>query len=127
MLENIIWFTVIIMLIFCGVCIIYVIGAEIYKLTLRYETSKEYVKVYKKEYKNAHSTTILMPVDEIMIPQTQHHKAEYNIYIIYDEEIYCINNKDLFDIVDSNDIICVYAHKGYNRQNVLKDIYFDVE
>lgn len=114
-------------IIFCVACVVYAIGDEIYKQTLRYEKFNKCVKVCKKEHKKAYSTTVLMPVGKIMVPQTQYHDEEYIVHVIYDGKKYYIKNEELYNSVNVNDMIWVWVHKGYNNKNEVKNIYITAE
>ncbi len=118
-MGNIIIALAIILLIVVVVMGISEMAKAIYKSTLRYETSYEDVPVRKKEYVEGYTTTMVVGRGLIM-PQT--HNDMYNVFLMYDGEQYCIDDKELYDKVNVGDIITVQVHKGYNKKKQLCDV-----
>ena len=119
----------ILILLIVGVVIwmFYEIIKSIYYLTLRYETFPSVAKVCKKEHENEYTTTTMMTVGNVMVPQFRHHDEEYNVYLMYEEQQHCINDEDLYNSVNIDDVVNIFVHKGYNKKDEVKDVYLSTE
>ena len=119
----------ILILLIVGVVIwmFYEIIKSIYHLTLRYETFPSVAKVCKKEHENEYTTTTMMTVGNVMVPQFRHHDEEYNVYLMYEEQQHCINDEDLYNSVNIDDVVNILVHKGYNKKDEVKDVYLSTE
>lgn len=128
MLEKILMFIGIVGLLFCGGILIAIIGEIIYSATLRYEeTPNVLVKVEEKQYEEPYVTTSMIYAGKTVIPQTNYHDEEYNVYVSYEGKTYCINDKSLYERVDIDDNVYVCVHKGYNKNGEEKRIYLTAE
>lgn len=115
----------ILILSFVGLVIwlIYEFTIAIYQRTLRYETFPSTAKVCNKKYKEEYTTTTIKMVGKVMVPQTNHHDKEYNVYLMYVGGQYCFDDEDLYNSVNVGDIVRVLVHEGYNEKNELKHVY----
>ncbi|MCI9178008.1 MAG: hypothetical protein HFJ28_05560 [Clostridia bacterium] len=100
---------------------------QAYYDTLRYETFSDTAKVCSKKYEEEYITTKILPVGKVMVPQIHCHDEEYNVYLMYRGEKHCFNNKDLYNLVNIGDSVCILVHKGYNKKNELKNVYLSVK
>ena len=103
--------------------LIYTIFLEVYHSTLQYQTYFDIVQVVDKEYEEQHTSTTIMPVGKVIVPQSRYHDEEYNVHVIYEGKDYCINNKDLYERVNVGDKVCLKIHKGYNKKQEIKHIF----
>lgn len=110
-------------LVACAVLLIWVLAIEIGKCFLRYEENPVTVTVVNKVYNPEYSNTTFMNVGKGLVPQVHYHPAEYKVYAKWRNEIYPIDNKELFDNVKKDDVVTVKAHVGYNKDGVEKDVY----
>lgn len=128
MLEKILMFVFFVGALFCIGLLIVIIVATIYPATLRYEEIPDVsVKVEGKQYEEPYVTTSMIYVGKTMVLQTHHHDEEYNVYVSYEGETYCINDENLYKRVNVNDNIYVCVHKGYNKKGEEKNIYLTAE
>lgn len=128
MLEKILMFVCIVGSLFCIGLLIVIIVATIYPATLRYEEIPNIsVKVEGKQYEEPYVTTSIIYAGKTVVPQTHYHDEEYNVYVSYEGETYCINDKSLYERVDINDNVYVCVHKGYNKKGEEKHIYLTAE
>lgn len=107
--------------------IIYEIIIAIYHKTLRYEMFPSTAKVCKIKYEPAYTTTTMIMVGKTIIPQRHHHDEEYNVYLMYEGEEYCFDDKKIYNSVNVGDMVSVVVHKGYNKHNELKHVYLSLE
>ena len=113
----------ILMLVGLVIWLIYEIIIAIYHKTLRYETFPSTAKVCNKEYEEEYTTWIMS--GKTMIPQF--HDEEFNVYLMYEGEQYCFDDKDLYNSVNISDNVRVLVHNGYNKKDELKHIYLSIE
>lgn len=96
--------------------------------TYRYEKVPVKAKVCQKEHKEPFTNvyTTMSMVGQSFLPNvnTEYHAEEYNVYLEYENEVYCIISKELYESVNEGEEIEVFANKGYNRtKNKLKKLY----
>ncbi len=113
-------------IIFLIILLIKWIIATISDNILRYEICPSTAKVCKKEHKDEHTTTIIK-IGFIKIPKTYHYDAEYKVYLMYEGEEHCFNNKNLYESSNIGDVVEILIHKGYNAQNKLEDVYLSLK
>ena len=109
------------------IILIWLTADFIMHLTLRYETFPSQANVCRKKYRPSYTTTTLSKVGKITVPQIHHHSAEYNVYLMYNGEEYCINDKNLYNSVKIGNMVRVFVNKGYNKRHQLKDVYLSLE
>ena len=99
-----------------------------YQKTLRYEKFQSTAKVCKKEYVNDddddYATAIM--VGKVCIPQIHYYDEEYNVYLMYQGEQYCFDDRKLYNSVKIGDTVRVFVHKGYNKKKMLKHVYLSI-
>lgn len=99
----------------------------IYHKTLRYEVFLDTAVVCNKEYEEGYTTTTVLPVGKVMVPQTHYHDEEYNVYLMYEGAKHCFDDEDLYKKVSIGDECHVLVHKGYNKFNQLKNVYLSID
>lgn len=111
------------MFVACIVLLFYLIGTLIYRSNLRYEDSTDTAVVLSKNYVAPYTTTTYIQVGKTSVPQVQHHSEEYNVWLLYEGEKYCIDNESFYQSVSVDSTVSVIVHRGYNKHDELKYIY----
>jgi len=124
---NILFVILVLLLVGALIWLFYKIIMVIYYKALRYETFPSTAEVCKKEYKDEHSTTTMILVGKVLVPRTVHYDAQYNVYLMYNSEKYCLDDEILYNSVNVGDIVRILVHNGYNKRNELKHVYLSVE
>lgn len=106
--------------------LVYLLVEDFYIRHLEYETFEDTAVVDSCEYEEPYTTTTMMKVGKVMVPQLHHHDEEYNVWLEYEGELYCIDDEELFNSVEENEEIRVWVNKGYNRKGELKYIYLSI-
>lgn len=112
--------------------IIYEVYKRMSKEFLRYDEFQpdELVKVIRKNYQNAYTIYIPMTISTgestTTIMSVIFHDEEFDVYLIYKDNEYCFNDKDMFDSLEVGDEVNVVVHEGYNQKGKLKHIYLTI-
>lgn len=97
-------------------CAMLILGIVYDGVSSEYRETLEKVEVVDKEYNEnlaMQLSTKTYPLDLF---------AEYNVYVLYEGEEYCIDNKELYDSVKVGDTIEVMVTKSFNKSGKLKNI-----
>lgn len=113
--------------ILCFLVLVYIIGWEIRKCFLTYEKEPVTVKVVNKRHTAAYTTTVMMRVGKVTVPQMQHHPAKYEVILRWKGEDYPVDDKEVFNELEIGDTVLAMANVGYNKAGVEKDIYLTFE
>lgn len=114
----------IIVLVVVGIAIglIYEIAMAIYRKTaLRYETTRDVAKVVDKDYDDNFALQLATKTYPLGLYD------EYNVYIWYNGEKHCFDDKALYKKVKVGDIVHILIHNGYNKHGELKHTYLSIE
>lgn len=103
--------------------LIYAIEMKTYRKKLRYEIYPDTAKVKSKEHVAAYTTTCMVLIGKIMMPQTTYHSEKFNVCLVHDGKEYCFNNEEMYNLLEVGDSVYVMVHKGFNKRNEVKDIY----
>lgn len=114
-------------LIVCGMALVIIIVSEVKKCFLEYKEFSVTVPIVDKKYKASYTTTTMMRVGKVTVPQTHFHPSRHNVYVEWRENIYPIDNEYLFNKFKVDDVIVAKAHVGYNKAGVEKDVYLTYE
>lgn len=114
-------------LFFCFGALVYIIGWEIRKCFLTYKKEPVTVKVVNKQHTAAYTTTIMMRVGKVTVPQMQHHPAKYEVILRWRGEDYPVDDEEVFNELEVGDTVLAMANVGYNKAGVEKDIYLTFE
>lgn len=105
----------------CIVAIYRSIIAIYRKTTWRYETTRDVAKVVDKEYDDNFALQVITKTYPLGLYD------EYNVYILYKDEIHYFNDKDLYKKVKVGDTVHILIHKGFNKCGELKQTYLSIE
>ena len=86
---------------------------------LRYEEKVDIAQVCYKELEEEYITLALNGT--LFRPKS--HRAEYNVYLKYCGEVYCRENKKMYDELKQGDYVHIIVHRGYDKEKVLKRIF----
>jgi len=101
--------------------LIYEIAMAIYRKTaLRYETTRDVAKVVDKDYDDNFAMQIATKTYPLGLFD------EYKVYILYNGEKHCFDDKDLYEKVKVGDIVHILIHNGYDKHGELKHIYLSI-
>ena len=110
MLMLILILLLVVMIAFCG----YFVVITIRNATLEYEQIPATAIVNRLDYRDGYYTTTYTYIDDMMIPQQQYHDPEYNIYILYKGNEYCINNKKMYNSLNvGNEVDIIFYEGGF--------------
>ena len=115
-----------VILLVCMVMLIAEISKIIYRETLCYKTFRSTAKVIDKRYEEPYISGYITNVGRVMIPKHRMHPAQFNVYLMYKDKEYCLDDEDLYKSVKKGDIVKVRVHIGYDTQNRVKHTYLSV-
>jgi hypothetical protein len=101
--------------------LIYSIIMAIYHTTLRYEITYVVATVCGKEYNNGLCMSI---ATKTYLPYLF---EKYNVYLLYENEEYEFDDKDLYNEVEIEDTVQVIVYRGYNSKNECKHLDIDID
>ncbi len=107
--------------ILAGGCLCY---KAYYLSNLRYEVTPATAVVCGK----CHSVPapIAMPIGYSIENKIAYYEMKYNVYVVYEKNIFYINDKALYEQTNINDTVNVLVHKGYDKHNQCKNTYLTV-
>lgn len=117
----------VVVLVLAVILLVYNTVIVIYRGTLEYETFSDTAMVSDMEYEDDYNTTTFVRSGKVTVPVTTYHDEEYNVYVTYEGEEYCLDDADLYEQVNIGDVIDVLVHKGYNKNGEVKHIYLSIE
>lgn len=86
---------------------------------IRFETTIIEAKVSKKNYVAEYTTTNIIMAGQIAFPLEEYHSEEFNVFITFDGQEFCLNDKDLFSRVNFGDFVKVRFIKGYKKNKLV--------
>lgn len=107
-------------------CIIFLIIECVFRIrnnNLKYDTTTCYLTVMEKEHKDSSSSVTLTNIGGHLYPQTHSHPEEFNVYFEYQNDVYSIDDEELFERCNKGDNVNVNINTGYNKKGVVKNIY----
>lgn len=108
---------IIVSLVFTIICLKVILENPI----LRYKTFQDYAEVYKKEIIRGETFYAPDPSDESKLFEI--HDDRHNVYLIYDEKIYVVENERIYDMLRIGEKTHVIIHQGYDLLNRVRDVY----
>jgi len=124
---NVFLLACILIMIVLTIYLVYLLVGDFYVRHLDYKTFSDIAIVDSFEYKRAHTTTTMLKVGNVMVPQIRHHNEEYNVWLEYKGELYCIDDEELFNDVEENEKVRVWVNKGYNKKGKVKHIFLSID
>lgn len=83
---------------------------------VRFETTTTEVKVIRKNYETDYTSIESAFIGPIVLPVEKYHFEAFNVFLDYEGNVFCINDKDLFATVNFGDYVKVNVIKGYNKK-----------
>lgn len=97
--------------------------SDIYRKTLKYQTTHSQATVTKLGYIDAHMKWIRMGRKSIPIWQDK----QYNVHLLFEGSEYRFNDQDLYFKVNIGDTVSIIVHQGYNKKGKIKHQYLSID